>query len=159
MPPCLAPPAVCVDEVFGRFGHFQALWAPSQKYHSERTTALSSSLDVVPLLPALFTPPFVRPPPPHLALPLPLPLPFSPFQFSLVSRLTIQYCRHVAALCPAGEQSTHLSAELWLWLDPRATVSAFARAVDFLASKWPYYFMATRSMHSRSGQSDKLSSN
>ena len=134
IPPSLRPPVVDVEVAFGRFGHSDALCGPSQISHPERTVFLSSSSDVVPILPALLAARFFR-----LPLPLPLSLPLSlrlPFSFGL--RLTSRYSRHVAAVCPAREQNMHVTTGSGLRLGPRSTASAFAPASDFSSSRRSY---------------------
>lgn len=116
-------------------------------------------LDSVQLRPVLCVQLFLHPPLPLLLLPPPprlalsLPLPFSHYySFSLGSRLTIRYYRHVAVLCPACEHNTQVSAESLLWVSICATAIAFVRAVGFSASKQSNWFVTTCSINSCVGQ-------
>lgn len=113
----------------GAFGTLYSLMWPLSDIEPERPVFLPPSSDtVVSFLPVLLEAWFLRPP-----LPLPLPLPLPCLLFSLGSRLTSRYSRHVATVCPAFERSDMYVAA-GSGFRPGAGAyfaSAFAPASDF----------------------------
>ena len=107
------------------------------------------------------------PPPPS---PFPLPLSFPPppslppcspslwYPFGFFSRRVIWNLGHYKAECPVREQRGHRVGGLSLRRWPRADNVALLPAANLSHSSRSYWFITARSIHSRVGQSDELSS-